>query len=570
MKKFLAASVVLVAGVSGYYLTQQDSASVDDEMLKYIPADTALLSAQMKPFPYKDYISATAGNYQSFDDSAFDGMDQLSEAHMRFFMSLMKQYTVKMSDPKSLLSLYGLPDSGRSYFYNLGLLPVMKIELADAAALWAELDRAEAESGFSHQMKQHEGINYRAYSIVAEDSDFIDVVVAEHQGWLTVTMNSSLNEPVLLSQALGLAPVDNPIANTTIIADIIKQYNFTNDGVSYINHEEIVKGITTQDGNLIAKHLSHIAQQMGADELSMLKSPACSSELQSIASNWPKTIMGLRKLDVTDSRVELDSQLIIESKNQVILTALQKMRGFIPSVVNDAPVMSFGLGFDVNQLAPALSEVWNDLLTPSYQCEMLAEIQGEIQQQNPMMLGMMTGMANGLKGVSFSVNGYKLSEQYGEPKVDELDALVTLSADDPMMLLNMVKPFYPPLANLQLSPNGEAVDVSSLLMLPPEFGVKAKLALKGQHLVLFNGAKAQQQADKLASEALVANGMLSASVDYAQALTPLIEAIEQSGEAMPEELKMMQGYDMRLNTSLDVTDQGIVFDFGVINQAPTK
>ena len=82
------------------------------------------------------------------------------------------------------------------------------------------------------------------------------------------------------------------------------------------------------------------------------------------------------------------------------------------------------------------------------------------------MLGMFTGMANGVKGMSVSLLDFKMSTQDQEPKLESLDALVSLSAENPSMLFNMVKPFAPMLAEVQLADNGDATDLSPILMLP--------------------------------------------------------------------------------------------------------
>jgi hypothetical protein len=197
-------------------------------------------------------------------------------------------------------------------------------------------------------------------------------------------------------------------------------------------------------------------------------------------------------------------------------------------------------------------------------------MQGELDELNPAMLGMMTGMANGVKGMSVTLADYKLTEVNGEPSFEKLDALVTVSAENPIMLIDMVKPFFPPLANIDLKDNGDPVDITPLLMLPPEFGVSAKMAVKGNHLVVYTGDRGTELADGLLKQTLSGNGFFDFAVDYQKMLMPLVDVIEMSGEPMPEELEALKDYNMRLKMSVDFTDKGIVIASKVNSKASVK
>ncbi|UJF21685.1 hypothetical protein [Shewanella sp. OMA3-2] len=560
MNKMAVAVAVLAVGAGGYYFSQQANSVVANPMLDYIPADTLAFSGQLSPFPFKDYLYSAAGNAQGYSVEQLGELSDFSEPHEKFFLSLYKQYLTLMTEPDKLIAHYGLPNEMQSYFYTLGALPVMKLQLADAKAFWAELDRAEQESGLTHTVGTTAELEYRAYRLTGENSDeTVDIIFAEDKGWLTVTLNTSFNQVELLQTALGAKKVDNPISATTMLQDIAKQHGFMQDSISFINHVELVKGITSTDGNMLAKQITKLASLQDEDPFAELHNEHCQTELMGIANNWPRSVMGFKSYSVSREESTFDARFVIESKNAVILDALSKMRGFIPDFGADAAdhIMSFGLGIDVAQLAPSLNAVWKDLKTPSYQCQPLAESQYALEEFNPAMIGMMTGMANGVKGLSLTVVDYQLKDANGSPAFDKLDALVTMSAENPTLLLDMVKPMYPPLAQVNLKADGEAVDVTSLLMLPPEFGVQAKMAVKGQHLVLFAGDEAQKLADSLGKQALTSNGLLNLAVDYEKMLSPVMTMIEQSGEEIPEELSMMKDYNMSMQMTIDINAKGI-------------
>ncbi|PMG76582.1 hypothetical protein BCU84_13070 [Shewanella sp. 10N.286.51.B7] len=562
MKKLAIAAAVIAVGAGAYVLSGKDGGtSSNNELLEYIPADTLLFSGQLTPFPLEDYLySMPMGVNSKLSLEQIEQAGPFGSEQERFFVSLYKSYLMSFENPGVFLKTFGLPSHIESYTYTLGALPVFKVQIEDENAIWSLLDKASDESGLVHKAESIKGQDYRAYSLIDEDES-IDMVFSQKEGWLTVTLNTSFNKPELLETALGLTKVENPISDSGMLEEIASTHGFLKDSISFINHVELVNGLTSSDGNMLAKQLTKLVQMEGSgeDPFAEFKTSECKAEFNSIAANWPRSVMGLKSFSVDRKETNFDAEIVIESNNQVILGALTKMRGFIPSFsqnINDN-VASLAFGMDVMQLAPALSEIWKDLQTPSYQCEALAQMQYGVSEQNPAMLGMMTGMANGVKGISATIVDFSLTDENGEPGFKHLDALISLSADDPEMLLNMVRPFVPQLANIQLEKNGDAIDVSPYLMLPPEMGVTAQMAMKDNHLVIFSGDKGEALADKLAAEKLEANGLNSVALDYQKLLTPVFSLIEESGEPIPEELAMLKDYDMRMQFGLDVTAKGI-------------
>lgn len=570
MKKLAIAALVVAAGAGGYWLSgQQDTAAISDPMLAYVPADTLAFSGQFTPFPVKDYLYSIANTQQYGNLEELNALLAAGTPQERFFIGFYQAYLERAQDPERLVADLGLGDTLKSYFYTLGALPVLKFTIADAAAFWAYFDQVEKASGLLHRSEHLAGADYRAYTLTdIDDTERLELVVAEREGWVTITFNSSFNDSQLLEMALGLTQVENPISQTHILQDMVAEHGFMADGISFINHLELVKAFTSTDGNMLAKQLTKLFASQGEDPFVEFKTPSCQSELMSVANNWPRTVMGYNSYSISREHSDMDVSLVIESKNQPILTALQQMRGFIPTLAQDLKgnLFTLGLGMDVDKLAPSLSKVWHELQTPSFECAPLAQMQAEISEQNPAMLGMMTGMIQGVKGVSVTIKDYTLTAESGEPGLKSLDALVTLSADKPEVLANMAKGFVPTMADVNLVDGGDAVDVTNLLMLPPQVAVKAFMAIKGKHLVLYTG-EGESLAQDIAKEALTSNGLFTLGADYGKLLSPLVSMIEESGEEMPEELEMMKNYNMKVQMDFDINDKGIVLRSVVNSQA---
>ncbi|MFT5789184.1 MAG: hypothetical protein ACI8SJ_001299, partial [Shewanella sp.] len=472
MNKMLVAAAVVAVGAGGYWYSQQDAEVLasDNAVMAYIPADTPIFSGQLQPFPIKSYINSLSAAYRQSGANSLGEWEAEDDPRAQFFLSLTKSYLAAMEDGDTFITTFGLAENIRSYFYTLGVLPVLKIEVANADAIWTLLDKAEAESGLKHVPAQLKGVNYRSYPLTdAAEKEQINLIVAVDDSMLTLTFDTSFSESALLETALAVTAVERSIVDAKIIEDIIAKHGFTNEGISYINHQEIVKALTSTDGNQLARQLTKLLAMTEEDPFAELRSPTCSQELSAIAANWPRTVAGYDQMDITSTESSLSYRVVFESKNQIMLDAYQQMRGYIPAYVQDInnSVATLGLGIDISQMVPSLQAIWDDMLTPEYQCGPLQEMQAQMSQQSPAMLGMFTGMANGVKGVGLSVIDYKINDDVDSPEIESLDAVMTLSADNPAMLFNMVKPFAPELANIQLPTDGSAIILNDVLPMPP-------------------------------------------------------------------------------------------------------
>lgn len=573
LNKIIMISVAAAVG-AGAYVYNQNNATNGYNVLDYVPADTPIFAAQLEPFPLRDYIASAPKMVDPSDQQSIDDLFDPAHPGANFVLSLMKTYQSSLSDADLMVKTFGLSDEVRAYFYTLGLLPVFKIEVANEKAIWDLLDKAELENNFPHKAGTLKELTYRSYPI-SDESDAVnaELIVAINNGLLTITFNSSYSDDALLGMALGLDKAEKSLADAAIVDETIKQYNFKKASLAFINHIELIKGLTTTDGNQLAKQITALEAKSGNDSgLAQIRNEQCATELSGIAQNWPRTVAGYTQLDISPEASSISGTMIIESKNKAILGALSAIRGFIPSYVDDIEnnVFATGLGLDVNQIGNTLNSIWSDLQTPNYTCQPLAEIQATIKQSGDSigMVGMSASMANGLKGVSLGLLDYTISTIDKSPQLDSLDALFTISAEQPEQLFNSVKMFLPELQQIQLTTDGDAIDLNTIVPIPSELNISPKLAIKGKHLVIYNGEKGEKAAAKLSTEALTKNGLYSFGFDFKKMVTPIITATELAGEEIPEEMMFLTEYDARMTMSIDTTEQGLIFKSSINNRAP--
>jgi hypothetical protein len=142
--------------------------------------------------------------------------------------------------------------------------------------------------------------------------------------------------------------------------------------------------------------------------------------------------------------------------------------------------------------------------------------------------------------------------------------VLAVSAEDPKFLLENAG-VIPGLGRIDVPEDGTPVD--AWLPIPFTGGhlrLPLKLALSGDHLTAFAGAKAGQLARAMADEDLIANGLLYYKVDYQSYLNILANALEsdQSRTDLPTErkaqmLEALRSFNAAYQGHLDITERGI-------------
>jgi hypothetical protein len=576
MRKTLVAVAVIAAGALAYYQFGDRAASkMDIPGLAYVPADTALFSAQATPVDFTSYLTSIGMGPQYYDEQMQQLFSQMSadasEAQHKFLLDLTNAYMKALATPEQLSAMTGVKAKMRSMMYMVGVSPVFKIELADEAAFWKLFDAAEQNSGFSHVAQQLNDIKYRQYRFTHEELT-IDLLVTVQQGWATLTLSSDKFDAQHLALVLQAEKPEQSLANTSYLADIQQKYQLNAGALAYVSTAQLSQALVSNDGNRLAKNLHTLLGEQLTQAFAEWRTPACKTDVASITNNWPGLFMDSH-VDVSDAALfKVSSRLLLPTENKETLTSLSAIRGFVPAHTlkpTQPALFSAAVGLDVAQLAPSLGKIWGSMTAPAYSCQPLADMQQQMQQQNPVAALAMAGMASGLQGVSVTINGVELDPV--NSNVKNADALVTISAANARTFFEGLKAFYPPLATTKLPAAGEELDLASLIPEVAVLGVKPLLALSDSHLLLYVGDKAKAQSVTVAAEALQKNGLVSFGMDYGQFFQTLQTAMAATGEPIPAELQQWSGSQMKMAVSLDVDARAIVLNSQLeVATAPAK
>lgn len=574
MNKIILASAVAVAAASGAYFYKVGLNTQADDFLAYVPADTPLISLQTNAINHYEYLSSMGYQNESFAE-AFDLNDLTPE--QAFLVAYLDGYLNSASDELNLKNYLGTGDNIKPLLYTLGFVPVYKFEIENPSAFWATIDKKEKETGATHQVGKLGQADYRRYVLATEPSteQNLGFVIALEGKVVTFTLDMPMfGAENTLKMALGAEKPQHSFADSGKLAALQTKYGQHHQFYAYLDNQEVIKGITLKGSNQLARQIDVLQQRSPDEQIDVLRQPACHSELTAIANNWPR-IVSVASYQSKEKQLVMDGSIVVESNNQILINALKTVRGFIPSdEINRDSIFGISFGFDVAKLAPAISTIWNDLTQPSYSCDLLADVQREIRGENPAAaVSMGAGMVNGVKGIQFSLNdiAMNLQGQYG-PEFEKLDFLFSLSADDPSLLVQTAKMFVPQLAEVNIEPNGQAVDLSALV--EAQTGMKTPLfaRMNDKHLTLYSGDKAAAASDVVLKQPLEAGGLWQTYMNTSRILEFATMASALSGEPVPQEISDALTLGATLNFVFDANDKGLElrYDYRIDTSAMTQ
>ncbi len=570
MRNALIGAGIVAAGVVGYFAWTATDSRVEMPELAYVPADTALLSVQIKPIDIPTYLASvgmmpaeSVSQMRADLEQARDELAVDEAMPVGFAFSLFDQFLNALEQPEKFSELTGLSAQSRSLMYMVGIAPVMRLQVSDEAQFWAMFDAAEQDSGYSHQQDTLEGQSYRRYALVTEsDEDVqVDLLVRVEGEWATLTLDSNNLTTEELPTRLAISePTDN-LRATNKVGELIDYYDLYSDGVGYLSSAVIASAFTDPQSNRLGRDLNKISKGELVADRSDWQTPACQQDLAGITERWPGLVFDARIEQDAAAGARVSSNLLIPTSDKEALANLQGLRGFIPSSLNGklTDAMAYlALGSDIGQLAPNMSKLWVGVADAEYSCLPLVTMQQEMKQKNPLAALAVTTMGHGLQGAAVILNELDLAAMQGGSATAGIDAVVSLAASDIESIYSVIQASLPPLVNTPLPAVGEATDITQTVVMLSGVPAQYHLRRGENQLLIHTQGQAASQATDIASEPLAKNGIFAMGLNYERLFSMLAQSMAASGQEIPEELKGMMTMDMNLAFTMDVNEHGLI------------
>ena len=547
----------------------------DDSSLEYIPADTVFYMGSKDNFPIKEAL-LWSKNRLSLPDSYYDQFKIEPEAgatsNEKFFASLTEAFFNIYFHPETLDTQWGIAENNKIVLYTLGVSPVLKLSLSNKDLFEKQIKILEEKAGLSSQLTQLDKASYRRYSI--EDGqnkgNSIDFIIGYKSNNVIMTIDINSDDKERLAIALGQKKPLKSLASSGQVEQTVEKYQFGQNSLfGFVNHKEIANALTSSDANRLAKEITYLKQksQQGSQKgpLDSLSSAECRKDILAIVDNWPRTVFGYTQFDLKSNPEKLEFMTIVEMQDQKLLKGLQSINGYIPNYVSadNDKVFAMGIGFEISNLLPFLTQQLAVIKKQKYQCKELQKMQSEfVAKADLTALSMATVMLNGVKGVSLSLNKLELEtlSPQGMPSFKNLDAIVTLTAKNAKTLFYQAQALLPMLATIEIPDDGSAFEIPVPVALPNQQKVMAYA--KDNHLVVYTGDKANQYAQQLVDTELKPSAsFFQILMNYAQFNHLLDKLAQISGKQDPDTQKILgvlKNANMVIKESIEVSSDGLL------------
>ncbi|NOY73232.1 MAG: hypothetical protein GXP14_12835 [Gammaproteobacteria bacterium] len=590
--------IIIFAAVAGnYYLNQKKPTMAEQpgtplipeqkqlpmpSSLSYVPQDTFAFAGGLELYSVDDLVTMLKSQQSNMSDLTYEKLQKEilndEDTPVGFKMPMFTLFELSSSvekDPKALVTRLGLSDKVDSAIYTVGMLPVFRLKIENTDNFNAFIQDIEKKNNILGVEKSFEKVSYRSYTFDipgTKKPSEISFIIAVHDNYAIFSIETPFEREHYLSLVLGIDKPKKALSDSSLLSNISTQYKLHPAYLAFFNHVVLTKAVTNSSQNDFGKMLNEFIDQDGEHfqnkGFANIRTPACQKELVDMAKNWPRTVMGYTKISLDTTPLQMDSRVLFESNNKDMLEQLRSLRGFIPVVLNDAPsraLLSLALGLNVDALLPFIKKITADITATPYSCEPLKKMQLAISEnpQSPA-IAMASMMLSGVKGLSISLLDidFTANDTGEKPEIKSLDALITLSTNDPSGLLDKALAMAPaPYDTLQVAADGQAIDFPIPMQLPSE--LQTKIAIKGQHIVIYIGGDGEKAANQLSTEALSENGLFAFNIGYekySRILKKAMNILEDMDEEKAEIFQSMDSFNADMNFLIDVNQYGLVID----------
>lgn len=435
--------------VAGAALLAACGKSVDNSApLAFVPADTPYVYANIEPAPkavteqwsrrMHEYLPAALGIYENALDR-IGATAKPDEAHAIAAARALID-TLKTHDTWDKLSELGLKPDMRMAFYGVGLVPVLRMELGDAAKFRAAIADIERKSGATLATAK---VGNQDYWHI--DAGQVMGILAIEGSQLVATVAPANASDALKRTLLGIDRPAKSLADSDDLDKLAKQYGFSNYGEGFV---DVVK---------IAERLTGPAQGSDREIATAFDLPtggsdaACKNEYVELAHKFPRLVMGANEL--TPQRMRITAQLEMQP---ALAAQLATALGAAPGTGKPGEgVMDMALSLPVLKLKDFWITQADAVAAKPFSCASLAGLNSGFADLKKKIDITIPPPASDLTGVRFTLDSFDLGAAPGA--MPAVTGKVLMASDNPAAALAMAQMAMPPLKNLKIAADGKPV-----------------------------------------------------------------------------------------------------------------
>ena len=249
-------------------------------------------------------------------------------------------------------------DSGLVLFGN-GILPVLRIELSDPAKFDDVIERLEATAGESMKTAEIGGVTYR---YVGDEA--ARLIIGVFAGDAVFTIAPGVLDEDELKLLLGLTPPKKNIARSGRLLDIVKEYDFSEHYVGFIDNHRIASIFLGEPTGLDAALIE------SAEYDPETVSKVCKQEIHEFVGIAPRMVFGYGEIGTE----QLNGSLIVEMRAD-IAQGLSTLSALVPGLgIDPGGLLSFGMSLNIPAVYEFVEARLDAMEEDPFECEHFNEL----------------------------------------------------------------------------------------------------------------------------------------------------------------------------------------------------
>ena len=416
----------------------------DNPFIERADADTAYLYANLQRMP-----EAIVDAVWAMNDASSASNEQMMQS-LEHEGDVPPEVRALMSELMKLVTREGwegagLPANPIYAVHAVSVFPFAHLELNDARAFSALIDRVEANLG---QPLQRRDVNGETVIWFEIDPAF---GIALHHDDTSVSAAVIPDQPDLLARLTGQTSPDDAM-DADQLEDFNNDLGLTGHGSGYINWQRIINELQRPGPALLALDQEGILAMLGENQ-------ACVNEFNALTTAMPRMVYGYTEL--SEERMDFLARQETSAELGRALAPIAQAPVAIDQSLNG--LFNFGMAFDLiaaREFAQGLVDGWVE--NPP-QCPMFEGIASGAADMQTNLNRPIPPMITNLQGMYFEAMSFDVVEGM-QP---QFTGTLSFFMNNPQLLVGMAQMFSPAVATLELEP-GAAPQPVPTEALPPQ------------------------------------------------------------------------------------------------------
>ena len=340
------------------------------QILQHIPADTpyAFIGMGSKDHGAREFITRIYAPFQKLMPKLEEKLGTLGNLGLPAEQAaLLRAVVDELKDKLSAdgLAQLGIDVDGRFAFYGIVMLPALRPQLRDPAALRAAIDRVQTAAGVRFPTGKLGDVEYWRIA-----NDKVEGAVAIVGDQLVAGVTPIAQKDRVLGLLLGSERPERHLGNSEGFRQMLAEHGLARISAGFVDSRIIAEAFIGEGDPLNKEILAAIAPDAAARWPGL--DDTCKQEIRSIVALAPRMVFGTEQMDGDG----FAGKFVIELRRDVA-QELMTMRTAVPGLDVESTrgaMFALGAGFDVERALTFAEGKATAIQSAPYRCAALAKI----------------------------------------------------------------------------------------------------------------------------------------------------------------------------------------------------